>query len=177
MNHLNLQEVTIGPISGRAWTKIYSTLSLVFVRQNHDPFGRTRGHCLTIFLREIGRKYVQDDPRSTLDYITTLLGVQEATIFFRDGMEGHEETILHFSISWLFTSFCICRNMLFTQRCATRFAYALLTDQKVILSFSPLHRSRQTRKTCQLCKENLSVMQGSLQNWSIYELCQSYARN
>ena len=97
--------------------------------------------------------------------------------FFRDGMEGHEETILHFSISWLFTSFCISRNMLFTQRCATRFVYALLTDQKVILSFSPLHRSRQTRKTCQLCKENLSVMQGSLQNWSIYELCQSYARN
>ena len=87
MNHLNLQEVTIGPISGRAWTKIYSTLSLVFVRQNHDPFGRTRGHCLTIFLREIGRKYVQDDPRSILDYITTLLDVQEVTIFFQ-GWDG-----------------------------------------------------------------------------------------
>ena len=49
MTHLNLQEVTIGPIFGRDWTEIYLTLSLVFVRQNHDPSGRTRGHCLTIF--------------------------------------------------------------------------------------------------------------------------------
>ena len=189
----------------RGLTKIYSFWSPKYIRLTHDPFEPTKGDHWTNFLQGLDRKIFNIilgvfqtksrpirtykrplfdqflgrlHPLCILDYITTLLGVQEATIlFFFSGMGGHEETILHFSISWLFTSFCISRNMLFTQRCATRFVYALLTDQKVILSFSPLHRSRQTRKTCQLCKENLSVMQGSLQNWSIYELCQSYARN
>ena len=36
-------------IFGRDWTEIYSTWSLVHVRQNQDPCGRTRGHCFTIF--------------------------------------------------------------------------------------------------------------------------------
>ena len=45
-------------------------------------------------------------PLCILDYITTLLGVQEATIlFFFSGMGGHKETILHFSISY--TQGCI----------------------------------------------------------------------
>ena len=37
MTHLNLQEVSIGPIFGRDWTEIYLTLSLVFVRQKSRP--------------------------------------------------------------------------------------------------------------------------------------------
>ena len=76
-------------IFGRDWTEIYSTWFLVFVRQNHNPSELTRGHCLIVFLK-IGRKYVQDDPWSVLDYITILLGVQKATIFSffcRDGLE------------------------------------------------------------------------------------------
>ena len=43
-------------IFGRDWTEIYSTSSLVIVRQNHDPSRRTRGDCLTIFWRLDGNR-------------------------------------------------------------------------------------------------------------------------
>ena len=56
LTHLSVQRGDYWTIFGRDWTEIYSTWSLVIVRQNHDPSGRTRGHCLTIFFLEIGRK-------------------------------------------------------------------------------------------------------------------------
>ena len=157
----------------RGLTKIYSFWSPKYIRLTHDPFEPTKGDHWTNFLQGLDRKIFNIilgvfqtksrpirtykrplfdqflgrlHPLCILDYITTLLGVQEATIlFFFSGMGGHEETILHFSISYLFTSFCIYRNMLHTKVCHKVCLCATYwpDGDPNLWSFSPLHRSRQ----------------------------------